>query len=313
MITEARVKVLKEQGVGFITSLRAPQIQALTVAPDFQLSLFDERGLCEVTSPQFDGERLVICRNPAVAAERARKREQLLERTEQDLAKVKQMVDGERGRLKDASAGKIGERAGRVVNRRKMAKHFTLQIADGSFEYQRNEAQIEHEALFDGIYAIRTDQPEQRIGSQAVVRAYKQLKVNERAFRTMKTPLEIRPVYHRLEDRVRAHVFICMLACYVQFELARRLAPLLYTDDTPLSAADPVAPARRSPQAAAKAGSGQTADGQVAHSLEDLLSELGTLCHNDVRIGEDEHTFARLTTATELQASAFELLGIKPK
>jgi len=313
MITEARVKVLKEQGVGFITSLRAPQIQALTVAPDFQLSLFDERGLCEVTSPQFDGERLVICRNPAVAAERARKREQLLERTEQDLAKVKQMVDGERGRLKDASAGKIGERAGRVVNRRKMAKHFTLQIADGSFEYQRNEAQIEHEALFDGIYAIRTDQPEQRIGSQAVVRAYKQLKVNERAFRTMKTPLEIRPVYHRLEDRVRAHVFICMLACYVQFELARRLAPLLYTDDTPLSAADPVAPARRSPQAAAKAGSGQTADGQVTHSLEDLLSELGTLCHNDVRIGEDEHTFARLTTATELQASAFELLGIKPK
>ena len=313
MITEARVKVLKEQGVGFITSLRAPQIQALTVAPDFQLSLFDERGLCEVTSPQFDGERLVICRNPAVAAERARKREQLLERTEQDLAKVKQMVDGERGRLKDASAGKIGERAGRVVNRRKMAKHFTLQIADGSFEYQRNEAQIEHEALFDGIYAIRTDQPEQRIGSQAVVRAYKQLKVNERAFRTMKTPLEIRPVYHRLEDRVRAHVFICMLACYVQFELARRHAPQLYTDDTPLSAADPVAPARRSPQAAAKAGSGQTADGQVTHSLEDLLSELGTLCHNDVRIGEDEHTFARLTTATELQASVFELLGIKPK
>ena len=255
----------------------------------------------------------MICRNPAVAAERARKREELLERTEQDLAKVKQMVDGERGKLKDASAGKIGERAGRVVNRRKMAKHFTLQIADGSFSYERNQAQIDQEALFDGIYVIRTDQPEQRIGSQAVVRAYKQLKVNERAFRTMKTPLEIRPVYHRLEDRVRAHVFICMLACYVQFELARRLAPLLYTDDTPLSAADPVAPARRSPQAAAKAGSGRTADGQVAHSLEDLLSELGTLCRNDVRIGEDEHTFPRLTTATELQASAFELLGIKPK
>jgi Transposase DDE domain len=313
MITEARVKVLKEQGVGFITALRAPQIQALTVAPDFQLSLFDERGLCEVSSPQFEGERLVICRNPAVAAERARKREQLLARTEQDLAKVKQMVEGERGKLKDASAGKIGERAGRVVNKRKMAKHFTLQIADGSFGYQRNQAQIDQEALFDGIYAIRTDQPEQRIGSAAVVRAYKQLKVNERAFQTMKTPLEIRPIYHRLEDRVRAHVFICMLACYVQFELARRLAPLLYTDDTPLSAADPVAPAKRSPQAAAKAASGRTADGQVAHSLEDLLSELGTLCRNDVRIGEDEHTFPRLTIATELQASAFELLGIQPK
>ncbi len=142
MITEARVKVLKEQGVGSITSLRAPRIQALTVAPGFQLSLFDERGLCEVSSPQFAGERLVICRNPVVAAERARKREQLLERTEQDLAKVKQMVDGDRGKLKDASAGKIGERAGRVVNRRKMAKHFTLQIADGSFDYQRNELRI---------------------------------------------------------------------------------------------------------------------------------------------------------------------------
>lgn len=313
MITEARVKVLKEQGVGFITSLRAPQIQALTVAPDFQLSLFDERGLCEVSSPQFEGERLVICRNPAVAAERARKRAELLQRTEQDLAKVKQMVEGERGKLKGASAGKIGERAGRVVNRRKMAKHFTLQIADGSFDYQRNQAQIDEEALFDGIYVIRTAEPQQRIGSEAVVRAYKQLKVNERAFRTMKTPLEIRPVYHRLEDRVRAHVFICMLSCYVRFELARRLAPLLFTDDTPLSAADPVAPASRSPQAAAKAGSGRTADGQVTHSLEDLLSELGTLCRNELRIGAGEHTFPRLTTATELQASAFELLGITPK
>ena len=313
MITEARVKVLKEQGVGFITSLRAPQIQALTMAPDFQLSLFDERGLCEVSSPQFEGERLVICRNPAVAAERARKREELLQRTEQDLAKVKQMVEGERGKLKDASAGKIGERAGRVVNRRKMAKHFTLQIADGSFSYERNQAQIDEEALFDGIYVIRTGEPQQRIGSQSVVRAYKQLKVNERAFRTMKTPLEIRPIYHRLEDRVRAHAFICMLACYVRFELARRLAPLLFTDDTPLSAADPVAPAARSPQAAAKAGSGRTADGQVTHSLEDLLSELGTLCRNELRIGADEHTFPRLTTATELQTSAFELLGITPK
>ena len=313
MITEARVKVLKEQGVGFITSLRAPQIQALTLAPDFQLSLFDERGLCEVTSPQFEGERLIICRNPAVAAERARKREELLARTEQDLAKVKQMVEGERGTLRNAPAGKIGEHAGRVVNKRKMAKHFTLQIADGSFDYQRNQPQIDQEALFDGIYVIRTDQPEQRIGSQAVVRAYKQLKVNERAFRTMKTPLEIRPIYHRLEDRVRAHAFICMLACYVRFELERRLAPLLYTDDTPLSAADPVTPAARSPHAAAKAASGQAADGQRAHSLEDLISELGTLCRNDVRIGADEHTFPRLTTATELQASAFELLAITPK
>jgi len=177
MITEARVKVLKEQGVGFITALRAPQIQALTLAPDFQLSLFDERGLCEVSSPEFAGERLVICRNPAVASERARKREALLALTEQDLEKVKRSVEGERGKLKDAPAGKIGERAGRVVNKRKMAKHFTLTIADHSFSYKRNQAQIEREALFDGIYVIRTAEPEQRIGSAAVVRAYKQLKV----------------------------------------------------------------------------------------------------------------------------------------
>ena len=313
MITEARIKVLKQQGVGFITALRAPQIQALTLAPDFQLTLFDERGLCEVTSPQFAGERLVICRTPAVAAERARKREELLERTEQTSRRVKQMVEGERGKLKGAPAGKVGERAGRVVNRRKMAKYFTLQIAAGSFTYERNQAQIDQEALFDGIYVIRTAEPEARIGSQAVVRAYKQLKVNERAFRQMKTPLEIRPVHHRLEDRVRAHVFLCMLACYVQFELSRRLAPLLFADDTPLSPADPVAPAHRSPHAKAKAGSGRTADGHVTHSLEDLPSDLGTLCRNELPIGDSEHTFTRLTTPTELQASAFELLGIRPK
>jgi len=313
MITEARVKMLKEQGVGFITALRAPQIQALTIAPDFQLSLFDERGLCEISSPELPGERLVICRNPAVAAERARKREELLTLTEHDLEKVKRSVEGERGRLKHAPAGKIGERAGRVVNKRKMAKHFTLTITDGAFRYHRNQPQIEHEALFDGIYVIRTAEPQDRISSPAVVRAYKQLKVNERVFRAMKTPLEIRPVHHRLNDRVRAHVFLCMLAAYVQFELARRLAPLLFADDTPLSAADPVAPAQRSAPAAAKAGSARTADGHVAHSLQDLLSDLGTLCRNDVRIGEGEHTFPRLTTATQLQASAFELLGIKPK
>jgi hypothetical protein len=304
--------VLKEQGVGFITALRAPQIQALTVAPSFQLSLFDERGLCEISSPEFPGERLVVCRNPAVAAERARKREELLALSEKDLEQVKQMVDGPRGKLKNADAGKIGERAGRVVNKRKMAKHFTLEIADQSFSYRRNQAQIDDEALLDGIYVLRTAEPPTRIGSPAVVRAYKQLKVNERAFRQMKTPLEIRPIYHRLEDRVRAHAFLCMLACYVQFELTRRLAPMLFCDDTPLSPADPVAPARRSPQAAAKAASARTADGQAAHSLEDLLKDLGTLSRNTIHIANTPATFTRLTTPTELQASAFEHLDITP-
>jgi hypothetical protein len=312
MITDARVKVLKEQGVGFITALRAPQIQKLTVAADFQLTLFEERGLCEISSPEFPGERLVVCRNPAVAAERERKREELLRLTAKDLEQVCQMVHGPRGRLKSASAGKIGERAGRVVNKRKMAKHFTLQIADGAFSYERNQEQIDEEALLDGIYILRTGEPQSRIGSAAVVRAYKQLKVNERTFRVMKTPLEIRPIHHRLEDRVRPHAFLCMLAAYVQFELTRRLEPMLFCDDTPLSPADPVAPARRSPQAAAKVSSARTTDGQTAHSFQDLLSDLGTLCRNTIRIGNSPHTFTRLTTPTDLQAGAFELAGVKP-
>jgi len=312
MITDARIKVLTEQGVGFITALRAPQIQKLTVAPHFQLSLFDERGLCEVSSPEFPGERLVVCRNPAVAAERARKRAELLTLSERDLEQVKQMVHGPRGKLKEAGAGKIGERAGRVVNKRKMAKHFTLTIADGSFSFKRNQAQIDEEALLDGIYVIRTAEPQARIGSAAVARAYKQLKVNERTFKVMKTPLEIRPIHHRLEDRVRAHTFLCMLAAYVQFELTRRLAPMLFYDHTPLAPADPVAPAQRSPQAAAKASSARTTNGHTAHSFEDLLTDLGTLCRNTIRIGNSPHTFTRLTTPTELLTAAYHLIGVKP-
>jgi len=313
MITEARVRALKEQGVGFITSLRAPQIQALTLAPGFQLSLFDEQGLCEITCPQHPDERLIVCPNPAVAAERARKREALLAVTEADLQQVKRMVHGDRGRLRDASAGKIGERAGRVINQRKMAKHFTLHIGDGSFGFERNQPQIDEEALLDGIYVIRTDQPAARIGTAAVMRAYKQLKVNERVFKAMKAPeLQIRPIHHRLKDRVRAHVFLCMLAHHIQYELADRLAPMLFTDDTPLAPADPIAPARRSPAANAKAGSARTEHGLPAHSLPDLLTDLATLCRNTIRVATTSTTYQQLTTPTELQAKAFELLQIQP-
>jgi len=289
-------------------ALRAPQIQTLRIAPHFQLSLFDERGLCEVTSPEFRGERLVVCRNPHVAAQRARKRQELLAATEADLEQVVRMVCGPRGTLRDAPAGKIGQRVGRVINKHKMAKHFTLHIADGSFAYERDQPQIDEEGLLDGIYVLRTAEPPSRIGSAAVVRAYKQLKVNERAFREMKSALEIRPIHHRLADRVRAHVFICMLACYLRFELASRLAPMLFTDDTPLAPTDPVAPAQRSPQAA-KTASSHTADGQTAHSLTDL----GTQCRNTIRIGNTDHTFTRVTTPTPLQASALRLLAINPK
>jgi hypothetical protein len=191
-----------------------------------------------------------------------------------------------------------------------MAKHFTLEIADGSFSYRRNQAQIEGEALFDGIYVLRTQEPRSRIGEAAVVRAYKQLKVNERAFREMKTPLEIRPVHHRLEDRVRAHVFLCTLACYVRFELARRLAPMLFKDEAPVSPANPVTPAERSADAVAKTRTARTSNGHAAHSLQDLVKDLGTLRRNTIRLGKSPHTFARLTTPTELQADAFQLAGV---
>src|SRR5450631_638560 len=226
-------KTTKRRRVASAPSRRPPRLSSRP--QKCQSRVFDEQGLCEISSPQFPGERLIVCRNPHVAAERARKRIELLEATEAELAKVKAMVDGDRGRLRNATGGRIGERVGRTVNKRKMAKHFTLEIADGTFSYERNTTTIEQEALFDGIYILRTDQPATRIPASAVVRAYKQLKVNEHAFREMKTPLEIRPIHHRLKDRVRAHVFLCMLACYVQYELATRRASMLFTDDTPLT------------------------------------------------------------------------------
>ena len=313
MITDARTVALKELGVGFITSLRAPQIQKLTVAAGFQLSLLDQTGLCEIASPEFPGERLVVCKNPAVAAERARKREELLAATEAELEKVKSMVHGPRGRLRGAAAGVIGERAGRVVNTKKMAKHFTLTIADGSFSYTRNQAGIDEEALLDGIYILRTDQPPQRIGAPAVVRAYKGLKVNERSFRQMKSALEIRPVHHRLADRVRAHVFLCMLARYVQYELEQRLAPLLFTDDTPTTPVDPTSPARRSPAAQTKASSARTPGGYPAHTLDTLLAELSTICQTTLQIGEQHATITKHTKPSSLQAEALRLLQTTPK
>jgi DDE family transposase len=311
MITQAHAQTLKEAKIDFISALKAPQIRALVDAGDLQLSLFDETNLAEIASERFPDERLVVCRNPAVAAERARKRAQLLAATETELAKVKTMVERPRGRLRNADAGKIGERAGKVVNKYKLAKHFELTIQDRAFAYERKTEQINSEAALDGIYVIRTTCPADRLGAPATVRTYKQLKMAERAFRTMKDALEIRPIHHHLEDRVRAHAFLCMLAYHVSFELAQRLTPLLFTDETPLAPVDPVAPAQRSPAANTKAGSARTPDGHPAHSLTDLLADLGTLCRNTLRIGHAEHTFTRLTTPTQLQARALELLDIK--
>ena len=204
--------------------------------------------------------------------------------------------------MRTADAGAIGARAGKVVNRYKVAKHFDLQIADGAFSYTRKHEQITAEAALDGVYVIRTTCPDTKLTSPgAVVRVYKQLKMAERAFRTMKTTIEIRPIYHHLEDRVRAHAFLCMLAYHVAFELQRRLAPLLFTDTQPHVPTDPVAPAQSSRSAIAKAASARTADGHTAHDFEDLIADLGTLCKNEIRLAASQHTITRLTTPTELQ------------
>jgi len=311
MITTAHADTLKAQGTGFISALKAPQIRALVDSGDLQLSLFDQTNLAEITSDRFSDERLIVCRNPAVAAERARKRSELLAATEAQLEKVKAMVHGPRGSLRSAHAGQIGARAGKAIDRHKMAKHFDLHIADGHFAYQRKSAQIDAEAALDGLYVLRTTVAQEDLGAPAVVRAYKQLKMAERAFRTMKDTLEIRPIYHHLEQRVRAHVFLCMLAYYVSFELRARLAPLLFDDETPLAPVDPVAPAQRSPAAHAKAATAHTTHGHPAHTLPDLLGELSTLCRNHVRVGPGQHTFVQLTQPTPLQDRALDLLDLK--
>lgn len=311
MITDTHAAKLKQLGAGFVSALKTAQIRALMNAGALQLSLFDERNLAEISSDEFPGERLIVCRNPHLKAERARKREDLLASTEKELAKVKASVENPRGRLHGAEAGRIGERVGRVSNKYKVAKHFELKIEDGAFSYRRKQEQIEAEAALDGIYVLRTTCGEDELTSQAVVRVYKQLKMAERAYRAIKDALDVRPVRHHLKERVEAHFFLFLLAYYVLFELQARLAPMLFADDTPLAQADPVAPARRSPAANAKAGSSRTADGLPAYSLSDLLAELGTICRNQLRIGPGEHTFHRLTTANQTQAKALELLDIK--
>jgi len=310
MITQAHAESMVKQGVDFISALKAPQIKALVAAGDLQLGLFDQVNLAEIASDRFPGERLIVCRNPAVAAQRARKRTELLAATERELDKITASTTSPRGTLRDATGAMIGQRAGKVVNKYKMAKHFTLQIADGMFAYERKSSQIEAEAALDGFYIIRTTCTPEQISPRAAVRAYKQLKVNELAFRTMKDSLEIRPIYHHLEDRVRTHIFLCMLAYHVSYELTQRLRPLLFTDDTPISNIDPVAPARRSPQGQANASAARTKHGHPAHTQRDLLADLATLCRNTLSI-HNGATFTRLSEPTALQASTLQHLGVK--
>ena len=312
MLTSARIERLREAGgIGWVSCLRAPAIRALLDAGDLQLSLFDERDLAEIRSAEFPGERLVVCRNPVLADERARKREALLATTEAALAKVAALV--ERGRLRTAAA--IGLRAGRVVDAKKMAKHFELDIAEGRFAYRRRTEAIAAEAALDGLYVVRTSVGAERLDAPAVVETYKRLSGVERDFRSLKgDDLAVRPIFHWRADRVRAHLFLCLLAAYVRWHLEAAWAPLLYRDEAPPPRVDPVAPPERSAGALAKEREHRTPDGFPVHSFGTLLAELATLTRNRVvPAGADERAaFEILSQPTALQARALELIGVSP-
>jgi len=302
MLTSARVEALRSLGgVGWITTLRAPAIAALAQAGTIQPSLFDQTNLAEVAHPDYPGERLVVCRNPL----RARKRGELLAATQVELDKVVAAVQA--GKL--GGAGPIGVKVGRVLGRFKMAKHFTLDIADGRFAYTRNQPAIDAEAALDGIYVVRTSTTGDQLDTAGVVEAYKRLAAVERDFRSLKTvDLELRPIHHHLEQRVRAHVLVCLLAAYLVWHLRKAWAPLTFTDETPPPRSDPVAPARRSPAATHKAASQQTADGTPAHSFHTLLEHLATLTRDDITFSPTGPSIQKLTTATPTQRKAFQLI-----
>jgi hypothetical protein len=314
MITSARIEEeLKPAGLDWITALRAPAIQALAADDGpLQLSLFDDRDMAEISSPDFPSERLVVCRNPDLAAERARKREDLLGASEKDLAKIQAAATRARNPLRGEA--EIALKVGAVLGRRKVAKHFRLTITDTAFEFMRDEAAIAREAALDGFYVLRTSVPAETLDAAATVLAYKSLAHVERAFRSLKSiDLDIRPVHHRLAGRVRAHVFLCMLAYYVAWHMRRTLAPLLFEDhDRPAAAAarpSPVAAAEVSPAAHAKARTRKTDDGAPVHSFRTLLADLATLTRNTVRFG-DKLPMTVLSRPTPLQQRAFDHLGV---
>jgi len=309
MITSARVEALRDLGgFGWVTALRAPAIAALAADDGpLQMSLFDQANLAEITHPSFPGERLIACRNPALATLRARKRLALLESTDIELAKITAAVAA--GRL--AGAGKIGIRVGKVIGRHKMAKHYTLTITEDRFAYERDQAAITAEAALDGIYIIRTTVPAEQMNPAKVVATYKSLSRVERAFRSLKAiDLDLRPIHHHIETRVRAHVFICMLAAYLVWHLRAAWASLTYTDEHRPDPADPVAPAKRSQAADAKAATKTTTENLPARSFTGLLEHLATLTRVDMRYGDHEAapTVPTLTEPTRTQRRAFDLL-----
>jgi hypothetical protein len=318
MITKARIEALNtaEDGTtldgadayGWITALRAPAIRKLMAdGGPLQMSLFDQQDLAEITSPDYPAERLVACRNPVLAADRARKREELLAATEKLLAPIIARVQA--GRL--AGAAEIGVAVGKVINKYNTGKHFEVTITGTSLAVTRRQALIDQEAALDGFYVLRTPIPASQLPAPAAVTAYKNLKYVERDFRHIKSDdLDLRPVFHRLEDRVRCHVLICMLACYLTWHLRNAWAPLTFTDQHPPTPASPVAPAQRSAAAQAKASRQHDQHGHPYHSFRGLLDHLATLTRNDVRFAGTTATVPMLAEPTTAQREAFELIGV---
>jgi len=315
MITDARISEdVKAAGLDWITALRAPAIRALLHSGAIQMSLFDERDMASVTSPEFPGERLVVCRNAELAAERSRKRRDLLAATERDLAHIQLRVQRKHRPLRGATD--IALAVGAVVNKYKVAKHFLLDISDTAFSVARDAAAIEAEAATDGIYVVRTSLPAEALDDTATVRSYKSLALVERAFRFLKTvDLHIRPIYHWSPDRVRAHVCLCMLAYYVEWHMRQKLAPMLFeeTDHEAAEAARAsiVAKAQRSPAAIRKETTGLTPDGLPVHSFRTLLGDLASLARNTVMTAiTPDYPMIVVTRPTAIQRKAFELLGL---
>ena len=305
-VTQVRIRQLKVlPGAGWITALRAPSIAALASDDGpLQMSLFDTCNFAEITDARYPGERLICCRNPALAAQRAAKRQSLLEATGKELEKIAAQVTA--GRLKDPD--KIGVKVGKVINKRKVGKHFITDIADGRFEFRRDEGKIAAEAELDGIYVIRTSAAEEKLGAAETVEAYKDLGNLERDFWSMKAEdIDLRPIYHYLENRVRAHVLLCMLATYLTWHLRRALAPLTFTDNRKPGREDPVSPARRSATATAKDTAKITPDKLPIRGYHELLAHLATLTRNTVSF--NGRRLEKLSTPTPEQRRVFDLLG----
>jgi Transposase DDE domain len=314
MITCARIAMLRELNddpgaatdFGWITALRAPQIAKLAADNGpLQMSLFDTQDLAEIHHPDYPGERLIACRNPALAHERARKRQELLAATEKELARIGERV----GRGSLCGAAEIGKALGKVSGKYKVDKHFRTSITDTGFTFERNQVAIDAQARLDGIYVLRTSVDAEALDAAAVVAGYKSLANIERDFRIIKTDdLDLRPIYHRLDQRVRAHVLICLLACYLTWHLRKAWAPLTYTDETPPQRDNPVAPAQRSPQAKAKAAHKHDPDGNPLRSFRGLLDHLATLTRDRIRYHDTNIEIDKLTEPTPEQRRAFDLI-----